>query len=146
MRSILEVGSEQWRKHVEKAQLTEHLFGRYDFFCVSGRERRKLRLRISKRVLSPESDIPDTQRYKCNDILAKKLRFPQQGSGSRKKMPEFENIFYQKKTGYKEDKNLDFQALWFSVPASRVLPCCSESTILLFLIQKDTSVDLSPDG
>jgi len=26
-------------------------------------------------------------------------------------MPEFENIFYQKKTGYKEDKNLDFQAL-----------------------------------
>ena len=25
--------------------------------------------------------------------------------------PEFENIFYQKKTGYKEDKNLDFQAL-----------------------------------
>ena len=80
-------------KHVEKAQLTEHLFGRYDFFCVSGRERRKLRLRISKRVLSPESDIPDTQRYKCNDILAKKLRFPQQGSGSRKKMPEFENNF-----------------------------------------------------
>jgi len=26
-------------------------------------------------------------------------------------MPEFENIFYQKKTGYKEDKNLGFQAL-----------------------------------
>lgn len=96
---------------LKRRSLRNIFLGDMIFFCVSGRERRKLRLRISKRVLSPESDIPDTQRYKCNDILAKKLRFPQQGSGSRKKMPEFENIFYQKKTGYKEDKNLGFQAL-----------------------------------
>ena len=27
-------------------------------------------------------------------------------------MPEFENIFYQKKTGYKEDKNLTITEIW----------------------------------
>jgi len=39
-------------------------------------------------------------------------------------MPEFENIFYQKKTGYKEDKNLGFPGVVIfrsSVQGSSVL-------------------------